>query len=102
VHRRFQPAIPGETDAALRRFHRLPAVGGEPIYLRHLDIKEWLDLSADVFKAEVFAMGQLRRYEANQAPHSTRPHREHQREDVFAEIDVQVLGKRPRDFHIRN
>jgi hypothetical protein len=32
------------------------AIGREPIHLRHFHIKKWLNLGADIFKGEVFAM----------------------------------------------
>jgi hypothetical protein len=77
------------------------AIGRKPIYRRHFDIKKGLDVGADVFKTEEFvAMSQFRRYEADQTLHSTRPHREHQREDVFAEVDVQIPGKAACDLHV--
>src|ERR1700739_4603068 len=47
-------------------------------------------------------MWQFGRYEADQALHSTRSHWEHQREDMFAEIDVQIPGKAARDLHVCN
>ena len=80
----------------------MDTIGSEPIYVRHFDIKKRLDLSADVFKAEVFAMRQLGRHKADQPLHSTRPYREHQREDMFTKVDVQVARKAARDLNVRD
>jgi hypothetical protein len=46
------------------------AIAREPIDRPHVDIKKPLDLGADVFKAEFFAMRQFGRYQADQALHS--------------------------------
>jgi len=47
-------------------------------------------------------MGTVRMVRGRSALHSTRSHWEHQREDMFAEADVEIPGKAARDLHVCN
>src|ERR1051326_3946445 len=97
--------IAGEERPSHTKFIRhamMNPIGGKPIQLRHLDLKQPFNLGANVFKGKVLAVRQFWRYKANQSLHPTRPHGEHQGEDVFAKIDVQIFGEALFDLYIRN
>ena len=76
------------------------AVGRKPIHLRHFYVQQILNLAPDVLKSQLGVFRQLRRHKADQPLHAARANGKHQREDMRAEIDVEIALEAAVYLHV--